>query len=140
MKCVFCEILSNKKERIIRETKNTVTILSNPYLLKGHCLIIPKKHYKSILEIPDEILCELIKEVRAVEKILLEKFRASGCDIRQHYRPFQKESLLKIDHLHFHVIPRELEDELYKKSMIFEKEVFKELDEETLKEVSQKIR
>lgn len=135
MKCVFCDIVTNKKEKIIRESKNTYTILSNPYLLKGHCLVIPKKHYKSILEIPEGILHELIKEVKIVEKILLEKFGASGCDIRQHYRPFQKENHLKINHLHFHVIPREFEDELYKKSMIYEKNVFKELDDKTYEEV-----
>lgn len=140
MRCVFCDIVTNRRERIIRKSKNTCTILSNPYLLKGHCLVIPKKHYENILEIPEEILCELIKEVKIIEKILLEKFKASGCDVRQHYRPFQKESNLKINHLHFHVIPREFEDEIYKKSMIYEKDVFKELDEETFREVSQKLR
>ncbi|MBD3252843.1 HIT domain-containing protein, partial [Candidatus Pacearchaeota archaeon] len=129
-KCVFCDY--ELKDRIIKESENTLTILSDPYLLKGHCLVIPKKHFESILEVPEEVLFELVKEVRAVERFLIEKFKISGCDIRQHYRPFQKQSNLKVNHLHFHVIPREFEDELYEKSMIFEKDVFKKLDENTV--------
>ena len=126
MKCPFCN-LDNRK--ILRETANTLTLLSNPYLLKGHCLIIPKKHYENILEVPEEVLIELIREAREVERILLNKFK-TGCDIRQHYRPFQNQNKLKVDHLHIHIIPRELKDELY------EKRVFKELDKKTEAEVS----
>lgn len=186
MGCRFCDIISNGKREFIQQSANTITILSDPYLLKGHCLVISKKHYESILEIPDEVLIELIKEVKNVEKSLLIaprnphplgcgdliitliraskkqslldnqirviketthfsvwrmswKFGAFGCDIRQNYRPFQKESNLKVNHLHFHVIPRELEDELYQKSMIYEKEVFKPLTDEIREEVKNKL-
>lgn len=50
------------------------------------------------------------------------------------------ESNLKVNHLHFYVLPREFEDELYKKSMIHEKDIFKELDEKTLSEVMKKLK
>jgi HD superfamily phosphohydrolase len=72
---------------------------------------------------------ELIKEIKEVEKLLFEKMKPSGIDIRQNTRAFIKESKYKVNHLHFHLIPREFEDELYRKSMIFEKEVFKDLSE-----------
>lgn len=130
--CVFCDI---DKDKVLREGQDSFTILSDPYLLKGHCLVIPKKHFESVLEVPDEILIELVKEVREVERLLIEKFGANGCDIRQHYRPFQGESQLKVNHLHFHVLPREFEDELYEKSMVFEKDVFKELGDEVVREL-----
>jgi diadenosine tetraphosphate (Ap4A) HIT family hydrolase len=55
---------------------------------------------------------------------------APGCDIRQNYRPFLKQSWVKVDHLHFHLLPREFEDELYEKSMRFETDLFRELGEE----------
>jgi len=64
------------------------------------------------------------------EKILSKV--ASGCDIRQNYRPFQKQDSLKINHLHIHLQPRELFDELYKNSQVFEKDVFKDLQLEEL--------
>jgi len=135
--CVFC---NTDNLKIIRESKNTITFLSNPCLMKGHCLVIPKKHFENILEIPEEILFELIKEVREVKRLLIERFGASGCDIRQNYRPFLEDDRLKVSHLHFHVIPRELEDELYKKSMIFEKDVFEDLDQETFLEFIKKLK
>jgi histidine triad (HIT) family protein len=134
MGCVFCGM---DKNRILRESEYSHTILSNPYLIFGHCLVIPKKHYESLLEMPDDSFHDLIEEVRLVEKILLESFKGFGCDIRQHYRPFQKEGRLKVNHVHFHIIPRSFEDELYKKSMVYEIEVFKELDEKMREEASE---
>ncbi|MEK6872651.1 MAG: HIT domain-containing protein [Nanoarchaeota archaeon] len=132
--CVFCNYSLDK---LIRETENTITILSNPYLLKGHSLVIPKEHYGNILEVSDRDLFELIKEVKGVEKLLLEKLGVSGVDIRQNYHPFLKESKYKVNHLHFHVIPRESEYELYKKSMIYEKDVFKDLTDDDFNELKE---
>jgi len=132
--CVFCE---NPNLKIIRESKNTLAILSNPGLVKGHCLVIPKNHYENILEMPEDVLLEIIRELKEVKKVLLEKLKVSGVDIRQNYRPFLKESELKVDHVHFHLIPREFEDELYKKAMRFEGEVFKNRAEEELDELKE---
>ena len=52
-----------------------------------------------------------------------------GCDIKQNYRPFQKQTKLKVNHLHIHLQPRELFDNLYEKSQIFEKEIFSDLED-----------
>ncbi len=135
--CVFCNYDKNK---LIRESETTITILSNPYLLRGHCLVIPKEHYESLMEIPEYILFKLIKEVKGIEKLLLERLGVSGVDIRQNYRPFLKESEFKINHLHFHVIPREPEDELYEKSMIYEKDIFKGITDNYFNELKEVLR
>lgn len=135
--CVFCDY---DKSKLVRENNNVITLFSNPYLLKGHCLVIPKKHYENIWEIPDLILFDLVREVRDIGELLISKFRTSGIDIRQNYRPFLNESKYKVNHLHFHVIPREFGDELYRKSMIYEKEVFKELDETDLNELIARLK
>jgi diadenosine tetraphosphate (Ap4A) HIT family hydrolase len=52
---------------------------------------------------------------------------AEGVDVRQNYRPFLAPSKLKVDHVHFHVLPRTNEDELYQKSMKHEADLFAEL-------------
>ena len=63
--CRFCEIAKGKSDRaIIFESKNTVSFLSNPYLMKGHSLVIPKKHFESLIEVPSPVLHELIDEVK----------------------------------------------------------------------------
>jgi histidine triad (HIT) family protein len=131
-KCVFCDIKESINTRIIEETKNTYTILSNPALMKGHCLVIPKKHVESLSELNDDVRQELFEQVVRMQSLLIRKFM--GCDIRQNYRPFQKQDDLKINHLYIHLQPRELYDELYEKCMIYEKDVFKKLSQEQLDE------
>jgi histidine triad (HIT) family protein len=135
--CAFCNI---KNDEIIRESENTFTILSNPYLLEGHSLVIPKTHYEKIYDIPKDILYELIDEVQSFEEVLVGRLNLRGCDIRQNYRPFLEESKYKVSHLHFHLIPRYFEDELYKKSMLYEKGVFKDMNDSLFKSLMNKLK
>lgn len=130
--CPFCNVEKSESTRILEETKHTYTILSNPSLMKGHCLVIPKKHVEILAELNDDERIELFEQVVRMQALLIRKFM--GCDIKQNYRPFQKQDELKINHLHIHLQPRELYDELYEKCLIHEKEVFKKLTQEQLDE------
>jgi len=138
--CPFCKILkenSEEKREIIEETKNTFTILSNPALVKWHILVMPKRHVEKLAELNKEEKEELFSQAIKIQELLLKK--CNGCDIRQNFRPFIKQNEFKINHLHIHLIPREFEDELYKKCMIFEKEVFKKLPQKELNEIKEEI-
>jgi histidine triad (HIT) family protein len=130
MDCPFCNI-DKEKTRILKYGKNVQVIFSNPRLMPGHLLIIPKRHVEKISELDKEEQTELFDLIIEFQEKILNKV-ASGCDIRQNYRPFQKQSNLKKDHLHIHLQPRELFDELYEKCQIFEKDVFKQLSKEEL--------
>ena len=61
------------------------------------------------------------------DKIL--KCVSNGCDIRQHCRPFLPEGRTKVNHVHFHLIPRTFKDELYARSQVCEEGIFKQLPE-----------
>ena len=89
-------------------------------------MVIPKRHVVKISELNEEERKELFDFVIRFQEKILQKL-TSGCDIRQHYRPFQKQDSLKVDHLHVHLQPREFEDEIYKKCQIGERDIFKEL-------------
>jgi len=134
--CPFC-IEIEPKSRIIKETGHTLVILSNPALVKGHCLILPKRHIEKLIDLRNYELNGLFWQIISMEELLLKKF--GGCDIKQNYRPFQKEDNLKVNHLHFHLQPREFEDELYKKCQIYEKEIFRNLNQEDLDEIKNYI-
>lgn len=130
MSCVFCEIINGKKPReIISET--------NPSQIKGHCLVIPKRHITKLSELYEFELKELIKEVVKIEEKLLKNF--SGCDIKQNYRPFIPDSKFKVSHLHFHIQPRELNDELFHKVQNNEKNVFKDLNIKEMEEIKKEL-
>lgn len=134
MNCPFCAI-DKEKTRIIKQGKNVLVIFSNPRLMQGHLLVIPKRHVERVSELNQEERKELFDTmIEYQEKIL--KNISSGCDIKQNYRPFQKQNNLKLDHLHIHLLPRQFEDELYQKSQVFEKEIFKELNQEEIDRIS----
>ncbi len=61
--------------------------------------------------------------------MILENF-TKGCDLRQHYRPFIKDSRVKVSHLHFHLHPRELEDNYYQSVQQFEKNLWQDLSDQ----------
>ena len=91
-----------------------------------HLLVIPKRHVLNFSELDEKEQKELFDTaIRYQEKIL--KNVSSGCDLKQHNRPFIPENDLKVDHLHLHLQPREFEDELYIKSQRHDREVFKPL-------------
>ena len=125
MDCPFCKI-DKEKTRVIKEGKNVMVILSNPRLVEGHLLVIPKRHVEKISELNEEELKESFEKIIEFQQKILSKI-SPGCDVRQNYRPFIKQSNFKVDHLHFHLLPRKLKDEIYQKSQIFEKQLWEEL-------------
>ncbi|HUC31239.1 MAG TPA: HIT family protein [Candidatus Paceibacterota bacterium] len=132
MDCRFCNIQEEHPDRLLREGKYTFAILSDPRLMEGHILVIPKRHVEKMSQLSREERDELLDETIKIEEKLLTK--VSGIDIAQHYRPFIPENLLKVNHLHVHIRPRELNDELYSKVQIYEKSVFTPLTEEEITE------
>lgn len=130
MACPFCEI-NNERTRIIKSKKHVFVVLSNPRLMPGHLLIISKRHVEKISELDDNEKKELFDTIIEFQEKILSKL-SMGCDIRQNYRPFLKQNNLKINHLHMHLLPRTFRDELYLKSQVFEKEIFKELSKDEI--------
>ena len=133
MDCPFCNI-NSEKTRILEDKQFVRVIFSNPRLMPWHLLIVPKRHVEKLSELNKEEQKELFETIVEFQEKILSKI-ASGCGIRINYRPFQKQDNLKVNHLHVHLHPRELFDELYEKCQIFEKDVFKDLSPEELNEM-----
>jgi len=127
--CRFCKILSDKNNKILKTSEHTLTILSDPRLMSGHFLVIPKRHVERLSELKQEERQDLLEEVTYLQEKIIAML-APGCDICEHYRPFIPDNKLKVSHLHFHLRPRKLDDELYTKVQIHEKEIFKNVEEE----------
>lgn len=125
MTCRFCNLSENEHQRVIAEHSHCVVIFSNPRLVPGHLLVIPKRHVLHLSELEADERKELFDVAITYQDRLLKV--AAGCDIKQHNRPFLPESDLKVDHVHVHLIPREFEDELYQKCHRHERELFKPL-------------
>jgi len=127
-KCSFCE-----RRRVLDENELACVLASNPRLAFGHLLVVPKRHIEKPWNVRDDEIMAVWKLIKKYQKLLVERV-GDGCDVRQNYRPFLKQGKLKINHLHWHLIPRKNQDELYVKSQIGEQGIFRylvngELDE-----------
>lgn len=85
--CVFCNVLERKdSKKLIYGTKNALTILSNPFLGRGYCLIISKRHVEMLSELNKEELDELMQFIGKNIINIIKKYKGGG--IRQNYRSF----------------------------------------------------
>lgn len=69
----------------------------------GHCLVIPRKPARNILDADPESLAAVIKTVQKICGAVVKAFAAPGVTVQQ----FNEEAGGQVVfHLHFHVIPR----------------------------------
>lgn len=133
MPCPFCDI-KNESHRLLVETPLSIAFLSNPRLILGHTLLSPKRHIEKPWDMHDAERKDLFDLVLRIQQLLTTHF-STGCDIRENYRPFMTQSRVKIDHIHYHLQPRELYDELYQVSQIHENKLWKEIDEGEIEKI-----
>jgi len=103
MDCVFCKIVRGEEPAyIVYEDEYVVAILDKYPVNKGHTLVMPKRHYRDITEIPDEELCRVIKITKAVTIAVMRALKVPGVRVVQNNGA---EAGQVIFHIHFHVIP-----------------------------------
>ncbi len=110
MNCIFCKIIKGEIPCTkLYEDKNILTFLDiNPSNEKGgHTLVLPKKHYELISDIPEEELNKVMKFVKKISTILLKE--AEGVNILQNNKKIAGQM---IPHIHFHIIPRYKNDNI----------------------------
>ena len=111
MPCPFCNI-AETKYRLLEEGDDFIVILSNPRLMPGHTLVIPKRHILKPTEMSATERKNVFNAILKWQDKITDAF-STGCDVRQNFRPFLKESPIKVNHVHYHLIPREFEDKHY---------------------------
>ena len=108
--CIFCKIINKEiPSGIIYEDENVLSFLDIMPANKGHCLIIPKKHYEVLFDIPDNDLSELIKAVKKVGKALSLSIGNGAYNVVMNNG---KEAGQVVNHAHVHIIPRFKDDRL----------------------------
>lgn len=102
--CIFCKIIKGKiPSSKIYENENFFAFLDIAPVNKGHTLIIPKKHYKNILDMPEEKLNGYMETVKKVAKAVMKGVNADGINISMNN---EKAAGQVVMHAHIHVIPR----------------------------------
>lgn len=122
--CPFCD----PKDRVLKANEHAQVILSNPRKVPGHILVLPKRHIEKPWELTPEELQDIFELIFFVEQRIVGRL-GDGVDIRQNYRPFKKQTRLKVNHVLFHIVPRSAEDYIYTVSEKFETDLFADLDD-----------
>ncbi len=101
--CVFCRIVAGEipASRIL-ETDEILAFLDIQPIEKGHTLVIPKRHFATLLDAPEEVLAQVMAGVRRVASAML-RTGAEGINLLQSNHACAGQV---VPHLHFHVIPR----------------------------------
>ncbi|VVB69732.1 HIT domain protein [uncultured archaeon] len=102
MDCRFCNL---SRDAILLESNGWQVVADLHPSTDGHVLVIPKKHYEVLHEVPKEELTEGMELVKQCQLVLLRGLNAKGTQIRNNYVPFVNENAYVVRHLHLHVIP-----------------------------------
>jgi len=106
--CIFCKIVAEKIHgEKLYETPNILAFLDIAPANYGHTLIIPKRHYETLFDIPDETLKEIATELKHIGKAVIDATGAEGVNIVMNNK---KAAGQIVPHAHFHIIPRYVSD------------------------------
>ena len=102
--CVFCRIARKQASAsMVYEDETALAFLDIRPLNEGHTLVIPKEHYATIFEAPEELVAHLHRIVKRIALAVKEVTKADGVSIIQQNG---KAAGQEVFHLHIHVIPR----------------------------------
>ena len=101
---IFTDIIEGKKPGfIIFKDENHVAILDKYPIDTGHSLVIPKKPYEKITDMPKDEVAELFSLVPQIANAILKATGAVAFSIAQNNG---KEAKQIVPHVHIHIIPR----------------------------------
>jgi len=102
--CIFCKISKGEvKVKKIYENDSFFSMPDAEPVIKGHSLVISKKHFATFLDLPVSLEGELLDAIKKTALILIKENKASGFNIVNNNF---KSAGQTVNHMHFHIFPR----------------------------------
>lgn len=106
--CVFCQIAKRAvPAAIVFEDEQTLAFLDHRPLFPGHCLLIPREHIETLVDVSAPLLANLSAKARLLAIAVEKALGAQGAFVAINNRVSQT-----VPHLHIHVVPRSKGDGL----------------------------
>ena len=110
--CIFCDIIDgNIPSKKVYEDDKFLAILDISQTTMGHTLVMPKKHYENMLEMPENEYGELMMHVHRLASKIVDNLSASGVNILINTNASAGQTVM---HTHVHIIPRYDENDTIK--------------------------
>ena len=104
--CVFCKIIRGEiAAEKVYEDESCVVFLDSGPLFAGHCLVCPRQHIETLMDVPPEMLQPLFTNAQLVARAVETGMGAEGSFVAINNKVSQS-----VPHLHVHVIPRRRKD------------------------------
>jgi histidine triad (HIT) family protein len=130
--CTFCRIIGGEiASYTVFEDDMTLAFLDHRPLFPGHCLLVPKTHYGTLLDLPTALLTPLMANTQLLARAVEHGLEAHGSFVAINNRISQS-----VPHLHIHVVPRRRQDGL--KGFFWPRQPYK--DAASIRAVQQTLR
>ena len=108
MSCLFCTVSSGElAARVVFEDEHSLAFLDHRPVFPGHCLLIPKKHFETLADLPADLIEPFFKNAQLLAKAVEAGVQADGTFVAMNNRVSQS-----VPHLHLHIVPRRRKDGL----------------------------
>ena len=106
--CIFCQVVVGlKSAAIVFEDEISLGFLDHRPLFPGHCLLVPKKHFETLADLPGELIGPFFSNVQLLARAVESGLDAEGSFVAMNNRISQS-----VPHFHVHVVPRRKKDGL----------------------------
>ncbi len=100
--CVFCRIISGEVPAdMVLDDDEFVAFLDARPVFKGHVLVLPRRHYVTLADLPVPAVGPLFERVRLLSAAIPAALGAQGTFVALNNIVSQS-----VPHLHVHVVPR----------------------------------
>ena len=102
--CVFCQIVAGTREAsVVWRDDQCVAFGSIRPLQPGHLLLVPRRHFANLYELPAEVSSHLLPVASRLGRALKATLHADGLTLLQNNEKAAGQSVF---HFHLHLIPR----------------------------------
>jgi histidine triad (HIT) family protein len=106
--CQFCRIVAGEsKAKVVFEDRISMAFLDYRPLFPGHCLLVTKPHYVTLLDLPGDLLGPLFLNVQRLAGAVQQAMQADGTFVAMNNVVSQS-----VPHFHVHIVPRRRGDGL----------------------------
>lgn len=101
--CLFCKIVKGEiKSEVVMEDDNFLVIKDINPQVKGHSLLIPKGHYKTIIDMPSTLSIDFMSALKEATIKLMKENNSDSFNLAVIGED--------VDHAHIHILPRRKND------------------------------
>jgi histidine triad (HIT) family protein len=92
---------------VVFEDEVSIAFLDHRPLFPGHCILVPREHYETLMDLPDGLLAPLFGNTKLLAAAVEQAMGAEGAFVAINNRVSQS-----VPHVHIHVVPRRRKDGL----------------------------